>query len=364
MRPRFLIVLSVAVLVVFGLLFWPRPAKQPVASSPVQETQLPVQPANKQEDNKPVITATSGNNLTNPVLVDKTVVVSNQTTDTRELRMKQMTEELNVPVRFYGMVIDQNSNAISGVRVKLGVRHSVYAIPNSLEAAKYAALSTEELQKILNPTTEVISDSNGRFQWTDSNVAGDIVGVGSITKDGYEAEPGQYSCRAGDGNYDNPVVFKMWSTNVHEQLITGEKSFEIQPDGKPHVIDLTTGTMAETGDGDLKVWIRYTNQVSQGQLYDWSAGIEVINGGLLEEPHGTVMYVAPTDGYIPSFGLQQQIKGGQSGEIGDRSFYLMLKNGQEYGKMNINLYAPYGYLHPGLIRLSYAINPSGSRILR
>ena len=76
------------------------------------------------------------------------------------------------------------------------------------------------------------------------------------------------------------------------------------------------------------------------------------------------MYVAPTDGYIPSFGLQQQIKGGQSGEIGDRSFYLMLKNGQEYGKMNINLYAPYGNLHPGLIRLSYAINPTGSRILR
>jgi hypothetical protein len=76
------------------------------------------------------------------------------------------------------------------------------------------------------------------------------------------------------------------------------------------------------------------------------------------------MYSAPTDGYTPSFSFQQQIKGGQSGEIGDRSFYLVLKNGQEYGKMDINLYAPYGHLHPGLIRLSYAINPSGSRILR
>ena len=46
------------------------------------------------------------------------------------------------------------------------------------------------------------------------------------------------------------------------------------------------------------------------------------------------------------------------------AFYLLLRNGREYGRMSINLFAPYGRLHPGLIRLSYAINPSGSRILR
>lgn len=75
------------------------------------------------------------------------------------------------------------------------------------------------------------------------------------------------------------------------------------------------------------------------------------------------MYSAPADGYIPSFSLKSQIKGGQSGEIGNRYFYLLLKDGKEYGRMSINLFAPYGRLHPGLIRLSYAINPSGSRIL-
>jgi hypothetical protein len=147
-------------------------------------------------------------------------------------------------------------------------------------------------------------------------------------------------------------------------LITGEKSFHIVPDGRPYFINLTDDTITESGEGDLKVWVQYTNQVVHGQLYDWSSGIEVINGGLLEEPFGSVMYSAPADGYVPSFRLQQQIKGGQSGEIGDRCFYLALKNGQEYGRMNINLYAPYGYISPGLIHISYAINPSGSRILR
>jgi len=76
------------------------------------------------------------------------------------------------------------------------------------------------------------------------------------------------------------------------------------------------------------------------------------------------MYLAPTDGYASAFQLQQQIKGGQYGETGDRLFYLKLKDGAEYGQMSIDLYAPYNDQIPGLIRLSYAINPSGSRILR
>jgi hypothetical protein len=76
------------------------------------------------------------------------------------------------------------------------------------------------------------------------------------------------------------------------------------------------------------------------------------------------MYSAPENGYTPSFQLQQQIKGGQSGEIGNRYFYLLLNDGKEYGKMSINLFAPYNDKIPGMIRLSYAINPSGSRILR
>ena len=73
------------------------------------------------------------------------------------------------------------------------------------------------------------------------------MGVGSLIKDGYESEPGQYSCRAGDGNFENPVIFKMWSTNIHEKLIGGGKSFEIVPDGRPYFINLTDDTISESG---------------------------------------------------------------------------------------------------------------------
>jgi hypothetical protein len=262
---------------------------------------------------------------------------------------KQSIEDKNSPIEFYGKVIDQDNNAVSGAKVSIGIRQwYVRSIATFDVGAHFTSAETE-------------SGVDGRFEI--HGKTGDGFGVG-ITKDGYELEPNKYGFGPTAGSYVNPVIFKMWSTNIHEKLITGEKSFEILPNGKPHVIDLTSGTIADAGDGDLKIWIQYTNQATRGQLYDWSAGIEVVNGGLLEQPHGTVMYSAPTDDYMPSFQLQQQIKGGQSGEMGDRSFYLKLNNGQKYGRMNINLFAPYGRLHPGLIRLSYAINPSGSRILR
>ena len=131
-----------------------------------------------------------------------------------------------------------------------------------------------------------------------------------------------------------------------------------------YFINLTDDKISEAAsDSDVMVWVRYTNQIVRGELYDWSAQINVINGGL-QQSGSYSMFSAPNDGYAPSFNLQQQIKGGQRGEIGERRFFLRLKNGQEYGRMIINLIAPFDDQTPGLIRLSYAINPSGSRILK
>ncbi len=348
MRPRFVICLSILVIVILTIVFWLRPARP---SARPNQTQLVQTVSNAPEisgaTSNPAaqgisnVPTTTSSKIPNPLL----------TTNRRSIQdvVERFIESKNRPVDFYGQVIDQDSNVLSGVEIKSTVEQITMPDPSSGEFAgsKYI--------KVVRTT-----DAAGRFEI--SGLDGDGFGIG-LTKNGYEAEPGQRSFGPVGGSYENPVIFKMWSTNIHEQLITGNKNFEIVPDGRPYFINLTDGTLSEHESGDLKVWIQYTNQVVQRQLYDWSAEIDVIDGGLVED-HSPAMYVAPTDGYVPTFKLQQRIKGGQSGEIGDRSFYLILKNGQEYGKMNINLYAPYGYLHPGLIHLSYAINPSGSRILR
>jgi len=301
-----------------------------------------------------------GSNPT-PVLAPQSNTLSTIANGEKTLQItKQFVERRNVPIEFYGKAIDQDSNPLPNVIIAVSVEQ--LTIPNPL----VPEVGSKYIQ--LKRTTGV----DGCFKI--SGLSGDLFGV-RLTKDGFDSEPGQGSFGAGSYDVLNPVLFKMWGTNIHEQLITGNKSFEIVPDGRPYFINLTDGSISERESGDLKIWIQYTNQVVQGQLYDWSARIEVINGGLWEVPQAAMnsgfldeppfaMYSAPQDGYISSFSHNGQIKGGQSGEIGNRFFYLLLNGGKEYGRMSINLFAPYGYLHPGLIRLSYAINPSGSRILR
>jgi hypothetical protein len=68
--------------------------------------------------------------------------------------------------------------------------------------------------------------------------------------------------------------------------------------------------------------------------------------------------------YVSKFSLQKQIRDGQSGSICDKKFYVMLQDGKVFGRIQIDLAAPFNMGIPGLIRLSYAINPSGSRLLR
>jgi len=343
MRPRFLICISAVVLFMVEFVFWLRSKHQNVVIQPKQEiVQSTNQPARNaivsdQHISRPVLSQTN-----RTPLIPSSVGIAEVT--------KSFVDDKNKPINLFVRFIDQSSNPVPEVKVKFGIMQLTALDPALME------LGSKSIQ--LERTT----DGDGRIEI--HGEVGEGIGIGTIQKDGYEPERAQYSFGTVGGSFDNPIIVKMWSTNIHEQLITGEKTFDIAPDGKPHVIDLLKGTIAEAGDGDLTVWIQYTNQVTRGQVYDWSAGIKIINGGLFEEDLGSPMYDAPPDGYVPTFEIHGKIKGGQRGDSGDRQFYLKLKNGQEFGQMSIDLHAPFNDQTPGLINLSYVINPSGSRILR
>jgi len=258
----------------------------------------------------------------------------------------------NVRVSFYGRVVDQNENPISGAKISAVVRD--WYEPDALTYALGA--------KEIHITAK--TDNDGRFDI--HGLTGDSIGIEGLKKDGYELEPSaQRNYGAIGGSVEAPVVFKMWSTNIQEQLITGEKSFQIVPDGRSYFIDLTKGTIAESGAGDLKVLVKRPDQITYGQRFDWSCEADVIGGGLLAETDtGSSMYSAPTDGYTPSFQFEQKVGSGWDDSTGPKRFYVKLANGQEYGRITIELMAYYNDQTPGLVRLSYAINPSGSTILR
>jgi hypothetical protein len=344
MRPKYLFFVGLIIILMLILLFFRQQKQSNTLLKPIaQNSQAasPISDASAESKKTNSLPHANGSSSTNqaPTVNDRE--------KTNEIR--QYMESQNKPIEFYGQVVDQDQNPLAGVSVKGEALHVKVIIPTAWG-------DEDEIIPISKET-----DSAGRFEI--EGISGRAVELESIQKSGYEAEPIKRAWKTSEGFFENPVIFKMWSTNIHEHLITGEKKFQITPDGRPYFIDLTKGTIAESGIGDLKVWIQYTNQSVHGEYSDWSSEIDVINGGL-QKSDSYSMFSAPSEGYVPSFVWKNQIKGGQYGSSGERRFYVMLKNGREYGRISIELFAPYTDEIPGLIRLSYVINPSGSRILR
>jgi hypothetical protein len=281
---------------------------------------------------------------------DSLPVVTNQI-DERSEQVQWFEKYPDVPVSFYGLVVDQDSNALQNVKVDVAITQWDTSAPPG------SALKT--------PHVESHTGLDGRFQV--DGVNGHSLTVVGFTKDGYEPEfirrqYGEYGSHG--GSIGEPIVFRLWSTNLHQPLITAEKSFVIIPDGRNYAIDLEKGTIAEGDSGDLVAWIKRPEKVKWGERYDWSCQLAIPGGGLLESQN-QAMFMAPEAGYTNAFAYQEDADLSGGGPMtGDKRFYVRLRNGQMYGRITVDLYADYHGKQPALIRLSYAVNPSGSRLLR
>jgi hypothetical protein len=259
----------------------------------------------------------------------------------------QAIQGMNQAISFYGQVVDQDGAPLSGARVRSSVRHWDSSAPN------------------LGGSIPLKADSDFAGNFTFAGVTGDAIRIDDIDKAGYELESTPLSYGAISGSPQTPITFRMWSTNIHESLIAGNKSFQLIPDGRTYVINLTNGTISESGEDDLKVWVKRPSSVGRRDRYDWSCGMEIPNGGLVaDQSPGGAMFRAPQEGYTPSFVYEQKVGSGWGDTTGAKRFYLSLHGGKIYGQMTIEMFCYYNKQIPGMVRLNYAINPSGSRILK
>ena len=270
-------------------------------------------------------------------------------------QMSEALQSKNVAVEFWGQVVDQDGSVLPRVKIQSSLRHW-FVTPVFAPATRFIK-------------SEVETGADGSFYI--GGETGDTLSIEAIEKAGYELEPnakrsfGYNTSEQFRARRETPIIFKMWQTNIHEQLLTGQKSFHIVPDGRSYLVNLKTGTISESGDGSLKVSLKYATAVAHNQTYDWVAELSVMDGGLLEEADpNSSMYLAPANGYTNVFRYEQQLKDGQRGSIGRKRFFLALNSGQEYGRITVEIIAPYNDHIPGLLRIQHALNPSGSRILR
>jgi hypothetical protein len=256
---------------------------------------------------------------------------------------------MNVPITFYGKVIDQDGNSLSGAVTVLRVQQP-YFDPEYIVKARYV-------------NSNLTTDLAGRFSL--NNLPGSGLDLVSMTKDGYEVEPNMIrSYGSTSGTSEKPLIIKMWRKDIKEPLLKGERLLQTVPDGTAYVLDLTNGAILPSEDqsGDLRIWVKLLNKIDDRNS-DWSCEIRAINGGLLEEvDSSSPMYIAPVEGYTNTFSLSVNSTNGWNRSTGTLRFFVRLRNGAEYGRFSID-FAAYHRNH-GLMRIEYAINASGSRILR
>ena len=139
--------------------------------------------------------------------------------------LAQLRNPINIPLSFYGRIVDQDDKPLVGVRVKLEAR-AEYFEENRSEVKPYA----------------LETDKNGNFTLT--GAVGSTVNILSITNEGYElsakVKRGYVYTWGGDMFHPdaaNPVIFKMWKKGIKEPLIVGSKFYGIAPDDRFYTID-------------------------------------------------------------------------------------------------------------------------------
>jgi hypothetical protein len=338
---RYLVV--AAILGAMLLLLWPRHGGN-TNSSDIPEPPLPaVVSASYSNDSDVTVPKPEQAMVGGPK-----AVTSNQDDETERL-LRFYNQGADTPIAFYGWVVDQDTNPLPSVAVDLAVTQLRQDRAGSLK---------ENVIRFQRQT-----GSDGRFEVT--GLKGNFLAIEALTKDGYEPELGTHYGIFGPQStgFGNPAVLKLWSTNIHEPLIEGEKSFVLVPDGRHYAIDLLKGTLTEGNEGDLLIWINRPETVRPSERYGWSC--EVIAPGGLFETELAAMFTAPEAGYTNAFAYKEEASVNGWGNLtGDKRFYVRLRNGQIYGRIVINLYAYYDRTRPAMIRLSYTVNPSGSRLLR
>jgi len=341
---RILLSIFILVAVVLVVLFRGRP-KQSAALAPTQET---VQPTNPVVGKSGVAlqSAPHAPSATPPTNQKQPAAINPRSPE----GFRQYVEEQNKPIEFYGQIIDQNSNPVPDVKVKIGIRH--WTMPNP------AILQTGSKEIHLEQT----SDVNGRFEF--HGETGDGFGVG-ITKDGYLLPPNaRYGFGPQAGTFATPVIFKMWKIGESQQLISHSLSrIGIPVDGQPVQFDLFNGIKVSSGGQLIVRFERNPQSLPPGDAgYDWNASFEIPNGGLAAN-NDEFMYQAPEGGYQETYKVEMAKSATNWTATLDQQFYIKLDNGKFYGNLTVHL--PTFHDTPPIgLTLGITINPNGSRNLQ
>jgi hypothetical protein len=253
----------------------------------------------------------------------------------------------NVPIEFWGRVIDQDGNPLEDVNIHYRIQQP-RVIWDSHSIVK-----------------SIITDSAGRFHIAGEK--GSSFSFESFRKNGYKKVNGQnvtFGYSNGTGKYTpdkfNPKVYTLIKEDKIQGLVYFSRQLLLNWDDVPVRYNLRTGEFDSSGE--IQITARRGKIVGEGRQarYDWSFRIQVVRGGIIETLREEA-YIAPEKGYEELWECGYLASDPQWRIArGDVHLIFHLENGN-YGRLELNVDAELKRRISG--RISSYLNPSGGRLL-
>ena len=267
--------------------------------------------------------------------------------------MRERMRTNNVPIDFYGKVVDQNGAPVAGVEVKAAIRLMKEPLPGMIgDGFDYLVARTA---------------SDGTFSFL--NRTGEFFGIDKIQKEGYlvsaTVHEKTYYYASDEKKYrpnpSVPEVFKIWKQMGAEELIERNLKYKLTTEGRSYGLDLLNGAQAKADAiTDIRVSMTAPSVIKPHVKYDWNFVLEAVEGGLIETSDD-YMYLAPLDGYVSRIQVSFNASDANWSDNFRKRFYVMSRNGSVYARIEILVGVALngrGYLH-----IESASNPNSSRNL-
>lgn len=268
--------------------------------------------------------------------------------------MRERMRTNNVPINFYGKVIDQNGAAVAGAQVNTSIRLVKEPIPGMIG---------DSFDK-----STLITASDGTFALVGK--VGEFLSIKDVVKDGYvtsgklrtstfwyyESEERRFR-----PNPAVPVVFTIWKLAGAEPLKVVKSAFEFSANDGFHGLDILEGKKPKSSETtDLKVSMTAPVVVGLREKYNWSFVFKVENGGLIETTDD-YMFLAPIDGYTPRIEVNFTSSDAGWQDYFEKSFYLKSRGGSVYARVKV--YVKRGNDGSAIMEVESYANPNSSRNL-
>jgi hypothetical protein len=253
---------------------------------------------------------------------------------------------MNVPIDFWGQVVDQDGNGVEGAMVKMRLDRGDAALGRGT-----------------SDTLEAMSDAGGRFSFT--GLKGFRISLESAGKEGYRLASRQdltLDYRGGEGaeiSAANARQYVLIETGNEVSLFYAKHRLFSEWEGEPLFLDLRKG-MVDAGPSDLTIVA--TRQAAKDNLYDWEFSIACGNGGgiALVEP-GPPPTVAPVEGYQGEWSTGYMHDDADYHGGGGWDFFVRMPDGN-YARVQLTAYIDARRTNANLI-LRVFINEAGGRVL-